>query len=84
MATETTSGTVTDDNGNKIAGATVTCENIGTGKIVATTTSDSSGHFSFTDTVGGNYMITATKDGHTYDTTLDNEGGATSKSGLQY
>jgi len=38
----------------------------------------------YTDTVGGNYMITATKDGHTYDTTLDNEGGATSKSGLQY
>jgi len=84
MATETTSGTVTDDNGNKIAGATVTCENIGTEKIIATTTSDSSGHFSFTDTAGGNYMITATKDGQTYNTTLDNDGEVTSKSGLPY
>lgn len=85
MATETVSGTVYDENGKTVAGATVTCKNLNTSEIVATTTSDSSGRFTFTDTVGGNYLITATKSGYSdLTTSLDDQGGVTTKSGLQY
>jgi hypothetical protein len=85
MATETVTGTVYAVNGKAVAGATVTCKNLNNSKIVASVTSDSSGKFAFTDTVGGNYEITATKSGDSdLTTSLDNTGGITTKSGLQY
>ncbi len=84
MATEVVSGTVYDDSNKAVSGAAVTCKNLNTETVVATTTSNSSGKFSFTVTVGGDYLFTATKDGETLATSLDNEGGVTTKSGLQY
>lgn len=84
MATETVTGTVYDVNGKAVAGATVTCKNLNNDKIVASVTSNSSGKFSFTDTVGGDYLITASKSGYQdLTTTLDDQGGMTLKSGLQ-
>jgi Carboxypeptidase regulatory-like domain len=85
MATQTVTGTVYAVNGKAVSGAMVTCKNLNNSKIVASVTSDSSGKFTFTDTVGGDYLITATKSGYEdLTTTLDNTGGMTTKSGLQY
>lgn len=85
MAKETISGTVYDTSNKAVSGATVTCKNLNTETVIATTTSDSSGKFDFSVTAGGDYLITATKSGYEdLTTSLDNEGGVTTKSGLQY
>lgn len=85
MATEAITGTVYDESGKAVSGATVTCKNLNTSTTVGTTTSNSSGGFSFTVTVGGNYLVTASKSGYSdLSTSITNTDGVTTKSGLQY
>src|SRR5687767_10845994 len=55
--TATVLGTVRDANGAAVTGATVTLKNIGT-SISATTTTDASGDYIFSNTRIGNYQIT--------------------------
>lgn len=84
MATTTVSGTVKNDAGEAVAGATVTAKDTKTEEVVSSTTSNSSGRFTLTETVGGDYVITATKNGVWLNTDLDTSDGVTTKSGLEY
>jgi hypothetical protein len=63
MATETFTGTVYNESNDTVSGATVTCRNENTSEVVATTTSNSSGKFSFEAATGSNYEISASKSG---------------------
>ncbi len=67
--TSTVSGTVLDDGGHKVAGAGVSCKDVGT-NVTVSTTSDSNGRFSFTETEGHTYVIAAAKNGVTTSTGL--------------
>ncbi len=60
--TATVLGTVRDANGATVTGAAVSLRNIGTGNTVSTTT-DSSGSFTFSNARIGNYQITVEANG---------------------
>jgi large repetitive protein len=54
------SGRVTDENGDPIAGVTMTLRDSG-GNVVATTTTDATGAYAFTALVPGTYSVTETQ-----------------------
>jgi hypothetical protein len=65
----TVSGTVTDSNGNPLAGATVTVTNLANGSQSEATT-DSNGNYSIPGLQAGlNYSVTASDNGYTSQTT---------------
>lgn len=87
MATANVSGTVYDVDGNTVSGATVTLKSVSTDAVVDTTTSNSAGRFTVTETIGGEYLLTATKSGYLdLFTKLDSSDGAASskKGGLSF
>ena len=71
------SGTVTDQTGAVITGATITLTN--SGKLKLTATSDAQGNFKFSDLQPGTYDVTVTASGfkqfHTENLTVDSRTG---------
>src|SRR5450756_2632266 len=55
-------GSITDDKGELIAGASVTVRNASTGKT-ATATADAQGHFSISGLAAGSYSVEASANG---------------------